>query len=542
MGEELIGLIRQIIEEYNISEDKKGKWWVGTVHSVDTINNKVTLILPSQTEATQPISNKTNQTLLVGDNVYLFSPYGTIGSAWVAYTFKQYINGGGGGTLLDADTLNGQFGSYYLNWDNTTNKPTTLSGYGIIDATPSSHVGSTGNSHGVATTSVNGFMSSVDKTKLDGVATNANNYVHPVTHPPSIIAQDTNNRFVTDSEKTTWNNKASTDVATTSSNGLMSSTDKTKLNGIESGAQVNNISNADATSLTSGSDSTLHYHSTDRNRANHTGTQLSSTISDFASSVRSVVLTGLTTATNALITSSDSILSALGKLQKQISDNLSTLSSHMTNFTNPHEVTKTQVGLGNVTDESKATMFTSPTLTGTPIAPTATAGTNNTQIATTAFVSNAMSSAGLGDMLKSVYDTNNNGKVDVADLAESVDWANVTSKPTTFTPSSHTHGNITNVGAIGTTANLVVMTGESGVLGAKTAGTTSQYLRGDGAWETPANTTYAEITSAEITDGTSTTLRTITGRRAKEIQNGVVRFVASTTAPADTNLFWVDTN
>ena len=44
------------------------------------------------------------------------------------------------------------------------------------------------------------------------------------------------------------------------------------------------------------------------------------------------------------------------------------------------------VGLGNVTNESKATMFTSPTFTGTPIAPTAAPATNTTQIATTAFV------------------------------------------------------------------------------------------------------------------------------------------------------------
>lgn len=56
----------------------------------------------------------------------------------------------------------------------------------------------------VATTSVNGLMSSTDKTKLDGVATNANNYTHPANHPPSIITQDTSNRFVTDAEKTTW--------------------------------------------------------------------------------------------------------------------------------------------------------------------------------------------------------------------------------------------------------------------------------------------------------------------------------------------------
>ncbi|MDP9676284.1 hypothetical protein J2W97_002279 [Paenibacillus jamilae] len=49
-------------------------------------------------------------------------------------------------------------------------------------------------------------------------------------------------------------------------------------------------------------------------------------------------------------------------------------------------LTKADVGLSNVTNESKATMFTSPALTGTPTAPTAAAATNNTQLATTEFV------------------------------------------------------------------------------------------------------------------------------------------------------------
>jgi hypothetical protein len=35
----------------------------------------------------------------------------------------------------------------------------------------------------------------------------ANNYVHPSNHAPSIITQDTSNRFVTDAEKSTWNAK-----------------------------------------------------------------------------------------------------------------------------------------------------------------------------------------------------------------------------------------------------------------------------------------------------------------------------------------------
>lgn len=33
-------------------------------------------------------------------------------------------------------------------------------------------------------------------------------YTHPVNHPPSIISQDANNRFVTDTEKATWNGKS----------------------------------------------------------------------------------------------------------------------------------------------------------------------------------------------------------------------------------------------------------------------------------------------------------------------------------------------
>ena len=99
--------------------------------------------------------------------------------------------------------------------------------------------------------------------------------------------------------------------ATTSTAGLLSATDKAKLNGIETGAQVNTV-----TGVKGDSESTYR--------------------------------------------------------------------------TGNVNITKANVGLGNVTNESKATMFTSPAFTGTPTAPTATAGTNTTQIATTAFVSTAI--------------------------------------------------------------------------------------------------------------------------------------------------------
>lgn len=46
---------------------------------------------------------------------------------------------------------------------------------------------------------------------------------------------------------------------------------------------------------------------------------------------------------------------------------------------------------------------------------------------------------GSGDMLKATYDTTNNGKVDMAEVAEAVAWTGVTGKPSTFPPSAHTH-------------------------------------------------------------------------------------------------------
>lgn len=47
-----------------------------------------------------------------------------------------------------------------------------------------------------------------EKTKLAGIAAGANNYTHPSTHAASVITQDSAHRFVTDTEKTTWNGKA----------------------------------------------------------------------------------------------------------------------------------------------------------------------------------------------------------------------------------------------------------------------------------------------------------------------------------------------
>ena len=56
--------------------------------------------------------------------------------------------------------------------------------------------------------------------------------------------------------------------------------------------------------------------------------------------------------------------------------------------------------------------------------------------ATKKYVDDKMAASGSGDMLKSVYDTNEDG---VVDKAETVPWSGVTGKPSTFPPSTHTH-------------------------------------------------------------------------------------------------------
>ena len=59
-------------------------------------------------------------------------------------------------------------------------------------------------------------------------------------------------------------------------------------------------------------------------------------INDIANKVRAALLTGLSTATNATIAATDSVLVAFGKLQAQIT-------AHVNNTSNPHATTATQV-------------------------------------------------------------------------------------------------------------------------------------------------------------------------------------------------------
>ena len=63
-----------------------------------------------------------------------------------------------------------------------------------------------------------------------------------------------------------------------------------------------------------------------------------------------------------------------------------------------------------------------------------------TDSTTTTFnVYNGADGEGAGDMLKSQYDTDGDGKVNSADTADSVPWIGVSGKPATFPPETHNH-------------------------------------------------------------------------------------------------------
>ena len=64
-----------------------------------------------------------------------------------------------------------------VEWTGVINKPTTLNGYGILDAATSTHI------HTDASVTVSGFMSASDKVKLNGLS----NYVKPVNESISYI-------------------------------------------------------------------------------------------------------------------------------------------------------------------------------------------------------------------------------------------------------------------------------------------------------------------------------------------------------------------
>lgn len=264
----------------------------------------------------------------------------------------------------------------------------SLDGYAKIQDIPSVSVSSTdGNIITInnvdnklvnATTESDGEMSKEDKAKLDNIESNAQVNVQSdwnaiegdsfIQNKPTNLSQfneDSEHRLVTDAEKDTWNNKQD----------LISDLEEIRTN-----------STLGSTALQEETDPTVPSWAKQETKPTYTKEEI-----------------GLGNVDNV---SSTQIKQDIIGLESDLSDQLTlhgikkyaeSVSSGVNNYTvngklistNP-TITKEDVELGNVTNESKQTMFTSPEFTGTPTAPTANNGTNTTQIATTAFVQNQL--------------------------------------------------------------------------------------------------------------------------------------------------------
>jgi len=253
----------------------------------------------------------------------------------------------------------------------------------------------------------------------------------------------------------------STDVATTMAAGLMAAADKTKLDGIATGATAND---------------------TDVNlkaRANHTGTQAISTVTGLQTALDAKVETSLLGANSGVATldgtgkltpSQAPAGMGTGDMTKSVYDTdndgivdaaesapWAGITGKPSTFT-PSTHTHAQSDITNLVADLAGKASTTHTHAQSDVTGLVTALSNKVETSLLGAASGVATldgsgkvpagqlppMGGTGDMLQSVYDTDNDG---VVDAAESVPWSGVTGKPSTFAPSTHTHpqSDITNL-------------------------------------------------------------------------------------------------
>ena len=203
--------------------------------------------------------------------------------------------------------------------------------------------------HSDATQSDSGFMSALDKTKLDGIDTGANNYSLPIAGTSTLGGV-----------------KVGNNLTINSSTGILSADNQLP-------SQTNNSGK---------------FLSTDGTDASWVS------ISEYSLPIASSsTLGGIKVGSNLSIDSSTGVLSATDTITTATTTGDGNAVTAITATNGALTVTKGETfSLSNHTHDNVYAPLASPTFTGTPTAPTASAGTNSTQVATTAYVDNAVSS------------------------------------------------------------------------------------------------------------------------------------------------------
>lgn len=237
----------------------------------------------------------------------------------------------------------------------------------------------------------------------------------------NLTSHNHDSRYYTEAEMDAMlDKKAGKDIATQSENGLMSAADKTKLDGIEEGANktivdaalnstsTNTVQNKVIDAALAGKANTSHTHTkseitdfptslpasdvSEWAKASTKPTYTASEVGADASGSANTALTAAKAYTDTeiagLINGAPTTLDTLGEIATAMSENqnvvealnsaigtkanVSDLTTHTGNTSNPHSVTKAQVGLGNVPNVS--TNDQTPTYSDTTTFETLTSG------------------------------------------------------------------------------------------------------------------------------------------------------------------------
>lgn len=235
----------------------------------------------------------------------------------------------------NADTLDGYHAAYFA--------PGQHNHDAVYAAANHTHdYAASGHSHSTATTTTAGFMSKEDKAKLNGIASGANSYTHPSTHPASMITETDSLKIMTAAERTKLSGIAENAnnythpethsaaiIEETSLKKVMTAEERTKLAGIESGAnKYSHPSTHPATMITGLSDvavsgsyddlsdkptsmtPTAHTHAqseitgletalSGKSNTNHTHTAASTSVAGFMSAADKTKLNGIAANANA---------------------------------------------------------------------------------------------------------------------------------------------------------------------------------------------------------------------------------------------------
>ncbi len=375
-----------------------------------------------------------------------------------------------------------------------------------------------------------------EKDKLGGIEEGANNYVHPNTHPANIIVQDSTHRFVTDGEKDTWNEtldnaKDYSDSAYRQATGytdqkiadLIGGAPETldTLKEVADAIQANkDVSialdaaigkKADKTVLdTHTADSTIHITSAERTNWNDANTK------KHTHSNKGV----LDKITQALLDSWNAAYSHISDAVKHITAAERTLWNTVSNKVDKVSGKGLSSNDYTTTEKNKlagiaanANNYTHPTTAGNKHIPS---GGSSGQILRWS----SDGTAAWGSDNNTTYSTatqSANGLLSVADkkkLDGIATNANNYTHPTTagnkHIPSGGSSGQILRWSADGTavwgsdnnttysnmTAATASTAGKAGLVPAPAVGKQASFLRGDGTWQVPTNTTYSTATQS----------------------------------------------